>query len=134
MVRQIPKYFAETHYARGMKISGYGGFDGFLLGNLAEEMGFTVRTIAPGENSSIEIMVQGNYNNSIDDVLSGRADIAFNSRFLLNYGANDAEYMVPILGNFQAFNFKFRPYIKRFCHFFLMITLWLPLKNTLIFR
>lgn len=42
---------------------------------------------------------KGRYQATAADVLSGRADIAFNSRFLINYGTNDIESMTPILGD-----------------------------------
>lgn len=98
MVKNLPKYFAETHYARGMKVSGWGGIDGFLLGNVALDMEFTVKSIAPLENSSYGFNWKGEFRGAIGDILYGRADVAFNSRFLINYGTTDIEYMVPILG------------------------------------
>lgn len=99
MVPEIPETFAQTQYARGMKYSGYGGIDGFLLGNLAEWMNFTVNIIQPIDNSTYGFKINGQFTGSIADILYGRADIAFNSRFLINYDTHDIEYMVPILGD-----------------------------------
>lgn len=103
MVREIPKYFAETQYARTMNRSGgYGGIDGFLLGNIAQLMNFTANIIHPADNLTYGIKRDRQIGGSTGDVLYGRADIAFNSRFLMNYGrnvTNNIEFMVPILGD-----------------------------------
>lgn len=100
MVRKLPKYFAETQYARSMNHSGgYGGIDGFLLGNIAQLMNFTANIIHPADNLTYGIKRNRQIGGSTGDVLYGRADIAFNSRFLMNYGTNDIEFMVPILGD-----------------------------------
>lgn len=99
MVRKVPKYFAQTQYARSMNISGYGGIDGFLIGNIAQIMNFTVSIVHPADGLTYGIKKNGAFGGSTGDVLYGRADIAFNSRFLMNYGTNDIEFMVPILGD-----------------------------------
>lgn len=99
MLKEIPDYFAETHYARGMNISGYGGIDGFLLGNIADEMEFSVNIITPDDNNTYGFKRHGEYTGTLGDVIYGRADIAFNSRFLINYDTSDIEFMVPILGD-----------------------------------
>lgn len=98
MVPEIPETFAMTQYARGMKYSGFGGIDGFLLGNLAEYINFTIQIIQP-DNSTYGFKTNGQFTGTIADVLYGRADIAFNSRFLIHYGTDDIEYLVPILGD-----------------------------------
>lgn len=99
MWKNIPKYFAETQYARGMKMSGYGGIDGFLLGNIADEMEFTVNIITPDDNYTYGFEQNGQYTGTLGDVIYGRADFAFNSRFLINYGTTHIEYMSPISGD-----------------------------------
>lgn len=99
MVREVPEHFAKTQYARAMNISGYGGVDGFLLGNIAQIMNFTVSVVHPADNLTYGIKKNGQFGGSTGDVLYHRADIAFNSRFLMNYGTNDIEFMVPILGD-----------------------------------
>lgn len=99
MVREIPKYFAETQYAKGMNVSGYSGFDGILLGNVAKQMDFSVQTITPDDKYNYGFKLNGEYYGALGDVVYGRADIAFNSRFLINYATNDIEFMSPILGD-----------------------------------
>ncbi|XP_055326068.1 uncharacterized protein LOC129579908 [Sitodiplosis mosellana] len=99
MVREIPKYFAQTHYAQGMKMSGYGGIDGFLLGSLSKEMNFTLNAIMPKDNYTYGYKVGGEFTGALGDILYGRADVAFNGRFLINYGTTDIEYMSPTHGD-----------------------------------
>ncbi|XP_031622960.1 uncharacterized protein LOC116340548 [Contarinia nasturtii] len=97
MWKDIPEYFAQTHYAEGMKKSGFAGVDGLLLGNIADEMDFTVITVTPEDNHTYGFMRRGQYYGTIADLVYGRADLAFNSRFILNYGTTDVEFVVPIL-------------------------------------
>lgn len=115
MMQKIPKYLADTHYAKGMKLSGYGGFDGFLLGNLAEAINFTVNTIKPHDNRTFGFEVDGEYKGSFGDVVDLRADISFNGRFLMTYETEDIELMVPILSDkvcVVAPSFKRKPQWK----------------------
>lgn len=100
MVRDLPLYFAEEYYNKAMKTSGYGGIDGLLLANLAENMKFTILTIEPGwEETYGHKLGNGTFIGSLGDVLYGYADAAFNGRFLQLYGTKDIEYMLPVLGD-----------------------------------
>lgn len=100
MVSTLPKYFAQTQYARGMKISGYGGVDGLILGNLAEKMDFLVNVIQPLDAVTYGFKRGSKFTGAIGDVMEGRADMAFNSRFLIIYGAYNTHSMVPILADY----------------------------------
>lgn len=99
MVKKVPKFFAQTHYARGMKLSGYGGIDGLLLGNLAEKMNFRVKTIEPLGVEKYGFKRGSKFSGALGDVLEGRAEMAFNSRFVIIYGAYNMNTMIPILGD-----------------------------------
>lgn len=99
MWKDIPEYFAQTKNAEGMKLSGFAGLDGFLLGNIADEMDFTVNVISPEDNNTYGFMQKGEYYGTIADIVYGRADLAFNSRFLINYGTTDVDFFMPILGD-----------------------------------
>lgn len=97
MVSTIPKYFAETAAAQGMKKSGYGGIDGFLLGNYANDMDFTIKILYPEGNQTYGYRVNNTFIGTLGDVVYGRADIAFNGRFYLNYGTDEIRYVSPII-------------------------------------
>lgn len=99
MVTEVPKYFAKTHYAREMKRSGYGGIDGLLLGNVAKTMNFRVKTVQPLDAEKYGFKRGSKFTGAIGDVVDGRADIAFNARFIIKYGANNTHSMIPILGD-----------------------------------
>lgn len=99
MVSHIPKYFAETPFADGMKKSGYGGIDGILLGNFAEQMDFAIHTIHPNANETYGFDRNKTFTGTLGDVLYGRADIAFNSRFFLYYGTPNIRTMFPTIGD-----------------------------------
>lgn len=99
MVSHIPKYFADTPFAEGMKKSGYGGIDGFFLGNFAQQMDFTINTIHPQDDETYGFDRNNTFTGTLGDVLYGRADIAFNSRFFLYYGTEHIRTMFPVIGD-----------------------------------
>lgn len=100
MVKNLPPYFADTFYNGGMKFSGYGGIDGLLLGNLAQELQFEVETIEPSDDKTYGHKKKtGTFTGTIADILYGDADAAFNGRFFLEYGTRKIEFLLPVLGD-----------------------------------
>lgn len=97
MVKQVPKYFASTEMAKAIKQSGYGGFDGLVLGNLATEMDFTVDAVHPTDNKTYGFKENGTFTGTLRDIVDKRAEIAANARFLISYDTLDIRFMVPIL-------------------------------------
>lgn len=100
MITKLPPYFVDNYLNHGMKHSGFAGIDGLLLGNLAEEIDFTVQPVqSPDKVTWGQKLENGSFTGTIADVLSGRADVAFNGRFLQKYGSRDIEFMLPILAD-----------------------------------
>lgn len=97
MVKKVPKYFESTEMAKAIKISGYGGYDGLVLGNLAQQMDFTVNVVRPSDNKTYGFKENGTFTGTLGDIIGKRAEIAFNSRFLVSYETLDIRFMVPIL-------------------------------------
>lgn len=97
MVTQVPKYFATTEMAKAIKRSGYGGYDGLVLGNLARQMNFTVNAIRPTDNKTYGFNENETFTGTLGDIVDKRADIAANARFLVSYDTLDIRFMVPIL-------------------------------------
>lgn len=96
----LPPFFADSYINNGMKTSGFGGIDGILLGILAEEINFDLHIIEPPWDETYGYRLNnGTFTGTISDVLYGRADAAFNGRFLLEYGSPEIEFMLPILGD-----------------------------------
>lgn len=99
MIKEIPEYFGSTEMAKAIKKSGYGGYDGLVLGNLAEQMDFTVNAIFPSDNKTYGFKENGTFTGTLRDIVEKRAEIAFNSRFLVSYDTMDIRFMVPILAD-----------------------------------
>lgn len=99
MLAKIPKYFAETAAAQGMKKSGYGGIDGFVLGNYANDMDFTIKIVHPEDNHTYGIRINNTFTGTLGDVVNGRADIAFNARFYMHYGTDEIRSVSPTIGD-----------------------------------
>lgn len=79
---------------------GYGGVDGLILGNLAEILDFKAVLISPKDTDHYGHKApNGSYTGSLGDILYGRADAAFNSRFLIKYDSLDIEFLLPTLGD-----------------------------------
>lgn len=99
MISKLPKYFVETQFAQGMKKSGYGGIDGFLLGNYANDMDFTIKMIHPEDNDTYGFEINNTFTGTLGDIVYNRADIAFNSRFYMHYGTDEIRSVSPIIGD-----------------------------------
>lgn len=97
MFKQVPKYFAATEMAQVIKRSGYGGYDGLVLGNLARIMDFTVNAIQPRDDKTYGFKENGTFTGTLRDIVEKRAEIAPNARFLVSYETMDIRFMVPIL-------------------------------------
>lgn len=99
MISHIPEHFASTKYADGMKKSGYGGIDGILLGNFANDIDFSIKIIHPKNTESYGSYENSSFTGTLGDLMYGRAQISFNSRFFLYYGTKDIRYMFPTIGD-----------------------------------
>lgn len=100
MVAKVPPAFASSYIASGMRITGYGGSDGLILANLAMYLNFTPIIMNPHTNDTYgDEASNGTFTGTLGDILYGDADVAFNSRFLLNYGSLNIEYLLPTLGD-----------------------------------
>lgn len=97
MVKEIPKYFAPTEMIKAIRKSGYAGYDGFVLGNLATLMDFTVNVISPADKKTYGFKENDTFTGTLGDIIYRRAEIAFNSRFLISYESMDIRFMVPII-------------------------------------
>lgn len=95
----IPPVFLKTHYAEAIEHSkGYGGFDGFILANLAKVLQFEVVLIKSAESYGLKTQ-NDTFTGTLGDVLYHRADISFNARFLIEYGTPDIEFLFPVIGD-----------------------------------
>lgn len=99
--RELPETFMQTHYARGVDYSnGFGGFDGFVMGNLARALNFQLKIIKRMPQDTYGSVLPNNtFTGTLGDVLYGKAEASFNARFLLDYGTAQIEFMFPVLGD-----------------------------------
>lgn len=97
--QSIPPSFLQTHYARGSKYSnGLAGFDGFVLGNLADALKFNINILLP-EDTYGRKLPNKTFTGAIGDILANRADASFNARFLIEYDTSDIEFMFPVIAD-----------------------------------
>lgn len=99
--RALPETFLQTHYARGADYSnGFGGFDGFVMGNLAKALNFQLEIIKRlPQDTYGSVLPNNTFTGTLGDVLYGKAEASFNARFLLDYGTAQIEFMFPVLGD-----------------------------------
>lgn len=99
--RALPETFLQTHYARGTDYSnGFGGFDGFVMGNLAKALNFQLEIIKRlPQDTYGSVLPNNTFTGTLGDVLYGKAEASFNARFLLDYGTAQIEFMFPVLGD-----------------------------------
>lgn len=97
MVKKIPKYFASVKIAKSIEKSGFGGYDGLILANLAEQMDFTLNVLEPSDNKTYGFKENGRFTGTLGDIIEKRTEIAGNSRFLISYETMDIRFMVPIM-------------------------------------
>lgn len=69
----------------------------YILGNLAEQMDFSVNVVHPSDNRTYGFKENGTFTGTLRDIIEKRTEIAFNSRFLISYETMDIRFMVPIL-------------------------------------
>lgn len=91
--------FLDSYFAKAINESNdFGGFDGLVLGNLARIFNFNVTQIIPKVNYGHQLP-NGTFTGAIGDVLYGRAEVAFNARFIQDYETNDVEFLYPVLSD-----------------------------------
>ncbi|KAJ6646223.1 hypothetical protein Bhyg_01434 [Pseudolycoriella hygida] len=94
----LPKTFLNTFYANGAKYSGgLAGFDGLVLGNLAQVHNF--RTIRVASISYGALLSDNSFSGSMGDILYRYADASFNGRFIIDYGSNEIEFLHPVFAD-----------------------------------
>lgn len=97
-MKDLPESFLSTFLHKDIsQTEDWGGIDGFILGNLARFLNFTLRISdsADGQEYGWK-MSNGTYTGTIGDVIAQRADISFNGRFLKDYGSDEIEFTYPI--------------------------------------
>lgn len=95
---KLPKSFLKTHFMKNVISSrGYGGFDGLVWGNLAEALNFNLHLIKPNHKYGT-LLENKTFTGSLGDILYDRADFAYNSRFVIDYGTEEIEFLFPVLG------------------------------------
>lgn len=74
-----------------------GGFDGLVMGNLAEALKFNVQLVRADVKYG-RLLHNKSFIGSLGDVVHKRADVAFNSRFVIDYATDEIDFMFPVLG------------------------------------
>lgn len=94
----LPKSFLNTFYANGVKYSGgVAGFDGLVLGNLANVYNF--ETIRVKSISYGALLPDNTFSGSMGDILYRRADANLNGRFIIDYESNEIEFIYPVFAD-----------------------------------
>lgn len=97
-MKDLPESFLSTFLHKDIiRTEDWGGIDGFILGNLARILNFTLRISAASDGQEYgSKMSNGTFSGTIGDVIAQRADISFNGRFLKDYGSDEIEFTYPI--------------------------------------
>jgi hypothetical protein len=75
----------------------YKGMDGHILSNMAEYFNFKIKIHTPnGNNPYGSVLQNGSIMGSLADVVYGRTEISFNSRFITWYGTDNIDFSIPI--------------------------------------
>lgn len=100
MISNFSNIFDGSILSKVMNKIGYGGIDGLILGSLAEILEFKAVVVQPNSTDTYgHRTADGVFTGTLGDILYGRADAAFNSRFLIEYSSTDIEYLLPTLGD-----------------------------------
>lgn len=94
-VKDLPKYMYDGIYRDRHKINGIAGVDGCVLINFAKHLNFTPNIIYPFDGNNFGYNHTNYVSGSLGDIVSGRAQLAANSRLLTYYGTDMIEYTVP---------------------------------------
>lgn len=86
-------------YSSLSKSFNFGGYDGYVLGNLAEYMNFTLKLTSVSEQSNYGRIVKGGvHKGTLGDVAYKRIDISGNGMFYGDYNDSDdlIEFTIPV--------------------------------------
>lgn len=97
-IEKLPRSFLTTHFRKNVYSSkGMGGFDGLVVGNLAEALRFNVQLVRADVKYG-RVLNNKSFTGSLGDIVNERADVAFNSRFVIDYATDEIDFMFPVLG------------------------------------
>jgi hypothetical protein len=75
----------------------YKGMDGYILSTMAQYFNFTFKIHTNyGNDLYGSVLQNGSILGSLADVVNGRSEIAFNSRFIMWYGTDDIAFSIPV--------------------------------------
>ena len=75
----------------------YEGMDGHMLYATAAYFNFSLRLYTSyGTNTYGTVLHNGSIIGSLADIVYGRMDISFNSRFIMSYGTEDVAFSIPV--------------------------------------
>lgn len=75
----------------------YEGMDGHMLYTTAAYFNFSLRLYTSyGTNTYGTVLHNGSIIGSLADIVYGRTDISFNSRFIMWYGTEDVDFSIPV--------------------------------------
>lgn len=75
----------------------YEGMDGHILSTMAQHFNFTFKIHSSYGNNPYGLVLQnGSILGSLADVVYGRTEISFNSRFIMWYGTHNIDFSIPV--------------------------------------
>jgi hypothetical protein len=75
----------------------YEGMDGHMLYTTAAYFNFSLRLCTSyGKNTYGSVLHNGTILGSLADIVYGRAEISFNSRFIMAYGTDNVDFSIPV--------------------------------------
>jgi hypothetical protein len=75
----------------------YKGMDGHILSNMAQYFNFKFKIHTTyGNNPYGSVLQNGSVTGSLADIVYGKSEISFNSRFIMWYGTDNIEFSIPV--------------------------------------
>lgn len=97
-VKDLPESLLSTYYRKDIEnVNNMGGIDGFVLGNTIKSLNLSAQITKPIDG--IEYgwkLPNGTFTGTIGEIISRKADISFNGRFIKKYGSEDIEFTYPV--------------------------------------